>query len=216
MKPLLILPALMLSLILQAEDKGIHFQSGTFADLTAKAKQERTLIFLDCYTSWCGPCKWMEKNVFPNDTVADYFNTHFVCASFDMEKGEGIELAKNYAVTCYPTFLFIDSTGKLIHRSSGAFSVKRMLALGHAALDPTLQFATIETNAGKSTATAADLFAYLQARSATCLSTDSILSRYMAMQTEADYTNGANWFLFRFYVRDPHEPMVSYVVSHRS
>ncbi len=35
------------------------------------------------------------KNIFPLKTVGDYYNSHFINAKIDMEKGEGIELAKN-------------------------------------------------------------------------------------------------------------------------
>src|ERR1035437_6827779 len=83
------------------EEKGIHFESGTLTQLLIKAKKEHKLVFIDGYTTWCGPCKRMAKNIFPNDTVALFYNSHFICAEFDMEKGEGIELAKKYEVKCY-------------------------------------------------------------------------------------------------------------------
>jgi uncharacterized protein YyaL (SSP411 family) len=63
--------------------------------LSFKAKKENKLIFVDAYASWCGPCKLMVKNIFPLKTVGDYYNSHFINAKIDMEKGEGIELAKN-------------------------------------------------------------------------------------------------------------------------
>src|SRR3954471_13635384 len=79
-----------------AQNRSIEFDHGTFAELLARAKKENKMIYIDCYTSWCGPCKWMAKNVFTNDTVADFYNNNFVNAKIDMEKGEGIELAQKY------------------------------------------------------------------------------------------------------------------------
>src|ERR1700743_1756251 len=81
-----------------AQNRSIQFQQGTWQQIKDKAAAQNKLIFMDCYTTWCGPCKWMADNVFTNDTVADYFNQHFICATFDMEKGEGKTLQKNYNV----------------------------------------------------------------------------------------------------------------------
>jgi hypothetical protein len=37
----------------------------------------------------------MERNVFTQKSVGDYFNANFVNARFDMEKGEGRDIAAN-------------------------------------------------------------------------------------------------------------------------
>ena len=101
MKPkltILLLTLFVLSLGLQvrAQDKGIAFlPEGTlFKDAVAKAQQTGKMIFLDCYTSWCGPCKMMTNTVFPQEKVGAYMNPRFVSIKIDMEKGEGVELAK--------------------------------------------------------------------------------------------------------------------------
>nr|MBA3971052.1 hypothetical protein [Bacteroidota bacterium] len=47
-----------------AQNRSIEFEHGTFSELLAKAKKENKMIYIDCYTVWCGPCKWMAKNVF--------------------------------------------------------------------------------------------------------------------------------------------------------
>ncbi|HET9053144.1 MAG TPA: thioredoxin family protein, partial [Cyclobacteriaceae bacterium] len=52
---------------------GIHFETGTWAEILAKAKQQNKYVFLDAYTTWCGPCKWMDKNVFPTAEAGAYF-----------------------------------------------------------------------------------------------------------------------------------------------
>src|SRR6266498_2485321 len=81
----------------------ITFEQGTWNDIKAKAKAENKIIFVDANTSWCGPCKWMAKNTFTNDTVAQFYNSTFINAMIDMEKGEGIEIAKLYEVNVYPS-----------------------------------------------------------------------------------------------------------------
>jgi thiol:disulfide interchange protein len=86
-----------------AQNRSITFESATFDQSLAKAKQENKLVFVDCMTSWCGPCKQMDKFVFTKDSVADFFNSRFVNLQIDMEKGEGPQLAKEFHVEAYPT-----------------------------------------------------------------------------------------------------------------
>src|SRR5690606_25367863 len=103
-----------------SQNRSIEFETGTFSEILGKAKAENKLVFIDAYTTWCGPCKWMSKNIFTNDTVADYFNSNFINAKIDMEKGEGIYIAKKYDVRCYPNLLFVDGDGNIVHRTAGA------------------------------------------------------------------------------------------------
>jgi thiol:disulfide interchange protein len=56
-----------------AAANGMEFFHGTWAQALAKAKKENKLVFLDAYTSWCGPCKQMQRNVFPQTTVGSFF-----------------------------------------------------------------------------------------------------------------------------------------------
>jgi thioredoxin-related protein len=99
--------------------EAIQFQDLPFKDLVAKAKKENKLLFIDAYTSWCGPCKMMEKNTFTQKAVGDYFNTNFINSRFDMEKGEGREIASKFGVRSYPTYLFLNGDGELVSQNFG-------------------------------------------------------------------------------------------------
>lgn len=100
--------------------KGTEFRKLTFEEALAAAKEEGKMVFVDCYTTWCGPCKMMTEKVFPLKEVGDYLNGKFVCVKFDMEKGEGKELAAKYYVNSYPTFLVLTADGRQAHRLVGA------------------------------------------------------------------------------------------------
>ena len=55
----------------------------------------------------------------------------------DMEKGDGKEMAKSYNVRAYPTLLFLDAEGNLVHRKVGASRKnKDYTDLGLIALNP--------------------------------------------------------------------------------
>lgn len=116
--------------------QGIKFEEGNFKSLLAKAKKENKLIFIDAYAVWCGPCKLMVKNIFPLKPVGDYYNANFINAKIDMEKGEGIDLAKKYNVKAFPTYLFINGDGEEIHRTLGYVEEKDFIQFAMDAGDP--------------------------------------------------------------------------------
>lgn len=101
--------------------QGIQFETGNWSSVLAKAQKEKKLIYVDVYTTWCGPCKMLEKNIFPQKEAGDKYNALFVNYRLDAEKGEGIAFAKKYEVSGYPTNLFIDPENeKVVYRIMGA------------------------------------------------------------------------------------------------
>ncbi len=107
--------------------QGISFFSGSWSGVLTEAKQKKKIVFVDVYTEWCGPCKLMEKNIFPDEQVGKYYNTNFICYKLDGEKGEGPEIVKKYGIKSYPTCLYLDGDGKLLYRFSGAKDVDEFL-----------------------------------------------------------------------------------------
>lgn len=124
--------------------QGISFEHGTFKEALAKAKAENKLLFMDCYTTWCGPCKVMSRDVFPQKGVGDYINAGFISIKVDMEKGEGIDLATNYNVKAYPTLLFINSDGKVVHSLIGSANAEDFIKQAKIAFKPSEQIEYLE------------------------------------------------------------------------
>lgn len=113
----------------QETSKGIAFEKeGTlFRQAVQKAMSTGKLIFLDCYTSWCGPCKMMANTVFPQEVVGNFMNPKYVCIKIDMEKGEGPELAKKLQISAYPTFIVFNSGGQEIGRFLGGCKAEEFI-----------------------------------------------------------------------------------------
>ena len=115
--------------------QGIKFEENpAFSTLLEKAKKEKKLIFIDAFAAWCGPCKMMVKNVFPQKLVGDFYNKNFINVAIDMEKGEGRTIAQKYAVTSYPTYLFINGNGELVQKDLGYMDEKAFISLGEESL----------------------------------------------------------------------------------
>lgn len=122
--------------------KGIEFLH-SFEEAMAQAQKENKLIFMDAYTTWCGPCKMLNRNTFPDEEVGKFYNKNFVNLKMDMEKGEGPALAKKYGVRVYPTLLFIDRFGKIVHQAAGYRGPKAFIELGKKAGDPNKNIAVL-------------------------------------------------------------------------
>lgn len=96
----------------------VKFIEGVAFDNLLRNNNDR-LFFLDFFTTWCGPCKRMDKEVFVDSGISKLLNSDFISLKINAEEGEGISLAKKYNVTTYPTYLFLNSKGVLIYRSIG-------------------------------------------------------------------------------------------------
>ena len=116
--------------------QGIEFQKGRYAEVLEMAKKQNKLVFIDIYTSWCGPCKHMADNVFPQAKVGEYYNAHFLNLQLDAEKSEdGKMVAKTFGVSAYPTFLFVNGDGELVYRFLGGKTVDMFVKEGEKAVD---------------------------------------------------------------------------------
>ena len=91
------------SLALSAQVK--FMEQPAWSDVLTKAKAEQKFIFVDCYTTWCGWCKIMDKTTFKNPVVTDYMDHNFVSARYEMETGFGCNLAMKFNGTSFPTYL---------------------------------------------------------------------------------------------------------------
>lgn len=119
------------SKILQ-EEVGIKFKTISLEQAKKTAKENDQLIFIDAYTSWCGPCKKMAATSFKNAEVGEIFNEKFVNIKIDCEKdADGPELSRMYKVRAYPTLLIIDSNGKLIKEVVGLQTEDRLISLAN-------------------------------------------------------------------------------------
>lgn len=127
---------LILVAVVSAKAQSVQFHQGDWASALSLAASENKLIFMDAYTTWCGPCKMMDKQTFNDKEVGAYYNQHFINVKMDMEKGEGLMLSQQYTVQAYPTLLFINGSGQVVHRVAGFHNAENFLKLGKTALDP--------------------------------------------------------------------------------
>ncbi|MEH0152998.1 thioredoxin domain-containing protein [Limibacter armeniacum] len=133
MKKVFVCLSLMIGLYSGLFAQGVDFQHISLEEALEKAKQEDKLVFVDFYTVWCGPCKYLVKHVFPVKEVGDFYNKKFVSLKLDAEK-EGLAAAKQYEVYSYPTLLFLTPEGTVVYTETGGMQADSFIALGKKAI----------------------------------------------------------------------------------
>jgi thioredoxin-related protein len=129
--------------------KGIHWTTGlSWEQIKQKAKAENKYIFLDIFTTWCGPCKMLDKTVFTNDTVGDFFNQHFISVKVQMDRTKNDNayikswyetadaMSKEYMIEGYPTAVFLSPDAKIVHKDGGFRPVQDFIEMASLALTP--------------------------------------------------------------------------------
>lgn len=114
----------------------------TMNEALAAQKEQPKKIFMDVYTTWCGPCKLMDRNTFANKKVAAFINENFYAVKFNAEGTEpvnyqGFEYTNpNYQegrrgrnathffadalrLQGYPSLVFFEENGTLIQALPG-------------------------------------------------------------------------------------------------
>ena len=152
-----------------------------------KASKSGKIIFIDAYTQWCGPCKWMSKKIFTKGEVGKFYNEHFINAKFDMEAGDGVILSEMYDIQSYPTFLFIDEDGKVLHMSTGSRDAEEFIALAHVALDPSKRLSGLRSGYNIGSKTPETLKLYAETLYDAGLEYAEVVNEYLETQD--------NWFL---------------------
>lgn len=116
----------------------------TWEEAIAANKENPKKIMVDVYTTWCGPCKMMDRNTFENKKVADYINANFYPVKLDAEGKDDISydghvftwqpggrngvhelsLALTDGNLRFPTIIFLDEKVDVISRMPGYMDAK--------------------------------------------------------------------------------------------
>lgn len=137
MKKLMISSILLVVSIVLFGKNGINFEHKEWDEILEKSKKEHKLIFVDAFATWCGPCKDMTKNIFPDKSVGEFYNANFINFKIDMESKAGKNFNKIYSIESYPSLMFIDSDGNVVKKQEGSCSSpEQFIQLGNYVLHP--------------------------------------------------------------------------------
>ncbi len=135
---------------------GIQFESNlSWREIQEKALATNKYILVDCYATWCGPCKFMDKEVYPLDYVGKSINEKFISVKVQMDTSandvpsiknwylDASRIMKQYDVTAFPTYLFFSPDGKIVHKYKGALTGDLFVEMARASLHRETQYFTL-------------------------------------------------------------------------
>ena len=113
------------------KELGTVFFDITLEQALERANAENKYVLINFHTKTCGPCRKMEKKVFPTPECGEYVNKHFIPITIDGEDGAtGQEIAKKYKIFIFPTYLVLRPDGSKEGEISGAeFDVMKFLEM---------------------------------------------------------------------------------------
>jgi thioredoxin-related protein len=107
-------------------------------------------IMIDIYTTWCGPCKMLDKNTFTNKDLIAFVNANYYAVKFNAEGNESVnyknrlfenpnydpakakrrnsahQFSQYLGVRAYPTIVFLDDNAELIAPIPGYQTVQKI------------------------------------------------------------------------------------------
>ncbi len=171
-----------------------------------KAQRTEKIIFLDGYTSWCAPCKKMDKEVFTRPEVANYFNQKFINVKYDMESSEGDALKEKYGVKVFPTYLFIMPDGREIHRIVGAHTAGNdFYDWSKMAVTPGQSYVELEERFKNGERNPAMMFDYMRAlrMAGEQQKETKITQDYLALMTKDHFMDKSYWAAVKLFLNNP-------------
>ena len=214
MRIILIAIAAFLCLTSAQSQSDVDFLYNDIKRAQRKAAKENKIIFVDGYTTWCGPCKWMDSNVFADPQVSKFFNNSFVNLKMDLEDGEGIEFAQKYETVAFPTFYFLSAEGKVLHKALGAFDSQNLMQIAYDALRPESQLAGFQDKHQSELQNGAFLKEYaMLLKKLRIKDSQSVVKDYLNTQT--DWTGEVNSkFIYDNVGIDMDSKLFQYMIQH--
>jgi thioredoxin-related protein len=148
MKKVIVLISILLVSVTSLQAQKINWV--TIEEAQELMKKEPRKVIMDVYTTWCGPCKMLDKNTFSNPDVAKYINKNYYAIKFNAEGNSEVnfdgrtytnpnydpakknrrnaqhQFAGYLSVRAYPTMVFFDENFKLLAPISGYLLPKQI------------------------------------------------------------------------------------------
>lgn len=130
------------SLETEIDIHSIQFKYDKFSDAQKEAEKMKKPLLMYFTSDGCGWCLKMERDVFSDTTLHNFINENFICSKVYLKRPAAVMKTKDYKKLnkskldfmdlyniegAFPTFVIIDTNGKLIKKESKYMDVQEFV-----------------------------------------------------------------------------------------
>ena len=109
---------------------GVKFHDLTYEEAATQAEAAEKIVLIDFFTTWCLPCKEMDRTTFQDPEVAAWLAEHAIALKVDAEENETNEaLAARFGVKSFPNYVYLTPKGELLDRITGKKNSEEFIEL---------------------------------------------------------------------------------------
>jgi thiol-disulfide isomerase/thioredoxin len=83
------------------------------------ATQQEKLLLIDFYTTWCVPCKQLDKQVFRDSSISKKVAKDFIVLRYNAENDSIFQLTKKHHIAMYPSAVVLNTEQRIIRQQYG-------------------------------------------------------------------------------------------------
>ncbi len=192
----------------------IDFEKPDWKSAMEKARKEKKFLMVYLNTPSCEPCLDMEESIFNDSDVNSYYSKSFINVPFDAEQFPGAEIANRYDAYLYPSFLFINGDGELIHKGCGWMDAASFVTLGKDALTKERQLLTYKRRFAEGERSPAFLAEYSAVLVGSCGDMDAFVKEFYRDLPQDQWIEEASWTMINLNVYDPFSPQFEFLTTY--
>ncbi len=154
----------------------------------------------------------------PKKKRENFITRTLLFTSWIWKKAKGIDFAKKYEVSVYPTYLYFNPEGELVHRSVGSKPLEMFIEDGKNALSPEKQFLSMKKKYENGERGEEFLYNYAFAlfnANADPKTVNEVAVAYLSTQKEDDYISEKNWKVLNQLVTDINSAPFKYLEANK-
>jgi thioredoxin-like negative regulator of GroEL len=93
------------------------FVEMSFDAALAEAKRTDKMVMIDFFTTWCGPCKRLDRTTWKDPKVVEWLGQRCIALKVDCDRNG--DLKQRFRIVAYPTMVFVNGEGKELDRLRG-------------------------------------------------------------------------------------------------
>lgn len=194
----------------------VKFTDSTLAESIKQAQKENKVVMIMASTTWCGPCKVVEKQFLSQEEFTNHFKDKFIYQKYLLDVSDSDKIVETYGVNVYPTFIFIGGDGCEITRmTGGAADLEAFIKRIDDVLSPENTIKAQEEKFKSNPAYAMEYISFLT-RSHLTSKIDDVLEEMLRMRpVESTFT--PEWIeYYTKNVRSINSPVMTYMLANAS